>query len=81
MLVVMQGVTCGELATVVLHTVDRFGNPRVFGGEDVAAQVQGGPSRGVPSTVKVATYLLPSVPMLADNGAPEPCKSPCKAPD
>lgn len=71
--VAMQGVTCGELATVVLHTVDCFSNPRVCGGEEVAAQVQGGPSRGIPSTVKVAACLLPYVPILADNSAPETC--------
>ena len=56
----LQGVTCGKLATVVLHTVDGFGNPGVCGGEDIAAQLHGGPSRGIPSTVKVlhCAYLL-----------------------
>ena len=52
----MQGVRCGQLATVMLHTVDCFGNPRVSGGEEVAAQLHGGPSRGVPTTVKVAYH-------------------------
>lgn len=54
----MQGVMCGQLATVVLHTVDCFGNPRVSGGEEVAAQLHGGPSRGVPTTVKVCNQVL-----------------------
>ena len=49
----LQGVTCGRLATVVLHTVDHFGNPKVCGGEEVTAQLHGGPSRGIPSTVQV----------------------------
>ena len=32
---VLQGVTCGQLATIVLHTVDCFSNARVSGGEHV----------------------------------------------
>ena len=53
---VLQGVTCGQLATVVLHTVDRFSNARVSGGERVAAQLHGGPSHSVPSTIKVECF-------------------------
>ena len=59
MAAVLQGVTCGQLATVVLHTVDRFSNPRVSGGEQVAAQLHGGPSHSVPSTIKVASFPRP----------------------
>ena len=53
---VLQGVTCGQLATIVLHTVDRFSNPGVSGGERVAAQLHGGPSHSVPSTIKVKLF-------------------------
>ena len=56
---VLQGVTCGQLATVMLHTVDRFSNPRVSGGEQVAAQLHGGPSHSVPSTIKVKAFPGP----------------------
>ena len=58
---VLQGVTCGQLATVVLHTVDRFSNPRVSGGEQVAAQLHGGPSHSVPSTIKVQRSPCPYI--------------------
>ena len=55
---VLQGVTCGQLATIVLHTVDRLSNPRVSGGEQVVAQLHGGPSHSVPSTIKVDSTCL-----------------------
>ena len=56
---VLQGVTCGQLATIVLHTVDCFSNARVSGGEHVAAQLHGGPSHSVPSTIKVYFFPCP----------------------
>lgn len=48
-----QAVTCERLSTIALHSVDSFANARVTGGEEVAAQLRGGPSRGVPTTIKV----------------------------
>lgn len=54
-----QAVTCGQLSTVTLHAVDRYGNAHVSGGAEVAAQLRGGPSRGVPSTVKARPAFPP----------------------
>lgn len=49
---------CGQLSTVTLHAADRYGNAHVSGGEEVTAQLRGGPSRGIPSTVKVPVPIL-----------------------
>ncbi|CAL8470626.1 g10168 [Coccomyxa elongata] len=48
----MQSVVCGRLSTVTLHAVDCYGNAHVSGGEEITAQLRGGPSRGIPSTIK-----------------------------
>jgi hypothetical protein len=52
--VYVQSVTCQQLSTIALHTVDCFGNARVVGGEVVVAQLRGGPARGIPTTVKAS---------------------------